>query len=392
MLPLSYDIRNLRVRRVRTLTTAGGVSLVVGVFCYLLSLADGLRRTLRLTGDPYNVTVVADGATCESNSAVTHAESRMLVGIPGVAIGQRGRPLVSPEVVVQAHAVRRGDASETSVGVTIRGVYSDVALQCRPTVELLSGRWFRDGVDELVVGVRAAERFQLELGGTLEAGERTFKIVGTFAAGGGAQESECWGHLTNIASAYRRQRYSSATVRLKQQDDAAVAAVIDYVASSVSSLRAARETDFFQSQAQSARVIESMAIGLLGLMGIGAVFAAANTMHSSVAGRGCEIAVLRAIGFSRSSVVTSVLTESLVIAIAGGLLGCAGCAVFIWFSGNTHDLIGSATFSSVAFKVRLTAENIAISMGVAGTIGAIGGAWPARRATRMPIVRALRTV
>ena len=95
MLPLSYDIRNLQVRRIRTLTTAAGVALVVGVFCYLLSLADGLRRTLRLTGDPHNVTIIADGATSESNSAITHAESRRLVGIPGVAIGNRGRPLVS---------------------------------------------------------------------------------------------------------------------------------------------------------------------------------------------------------------------------------------------------------------------------------------------------------
>lgn len=392
MLPLVYDIRNLQVRRIRTLSTAVCVALVVGVLCYLLALAEGLRRTLRLSGDPHNLTIVADGATSESNSALTHAEAAALVGIPNLALGRRDDPLVSPEVVVQTTVVRRGDTAKTPAGVTVRGVHIDVARQCRPAVRLVSGRWFRDGLDELVVGVRAAERFDLDVGATLGAGERTFLVVGTFAAAGGVQESECWGHLANVASAYHRQRYSSATVRLRSEEDPDLTAAIDYIASNVDSLRAARETEFFRSQAGSAGVIESMAIGLLVVMGIGAVLAAAVTMHSSVAGRTREIAVLRAIGFSRSSVISSVLAESLLVAALGGCLGCLGCAAFVWRAGGAHDLVGSATFSSVAFEVRLTAREVVISMLAAMIIGAIGGAWPARSATRMPLVQALRTV
>ena len=393
MLPLTYHMRSLHVRQIRTLATLACVSLVTAVFCYLLCFAQGLRRVFERSGDPRNMIVLADGATAESNSAVTHDAFRELISVPHLAIDASGRPALSPEVVVQTEIARRGDMSGARAGVPVRGVRLDVALRIHSDVELVSGRWFHEGRDELVVGIKAAERFHgTDIGETVECGRRAFTIVGVFRAAGGTREGELWGHLSNVASAYRRVRYSSATIQLESADDAVVGAAKERIAAVGGELRAVSEPDYYAGQARGAAEIERMALALAFVMGIGVVFAAVNAMHASVAGRSREFAMLRAIGFSPGGVLAGILFESLVISLLGGALGCVMCAIAIAAGGQTRDFGTMTTFSSVAFGVRMTSGAVIYSMGVSGLIGVLGGLWPGCLAVRGSVIKALRAI
>jgi ABC-type lipoprotein release transport system permease subunit len=393
MLPIRYVIGNLRDHRIRSTLTVFGVSLVVGVFCYLLCFADGLRRALARTGNDRNLLVLAEPATAESNSEIRFEEYQRLKGLPQAAQDPRGRPLVSAELVVQTDVTRRGDPAHTSAGIAVRGVDPEIACLVHRTVKLTEGRWFHAGEDELIVGEAAAKQFnEGAIGARVECGDRTFTVVGIFAAAGGVQESEFWGYISNLIDAYRRAAFSSVTVRLQSADPAMVTRARERVAAAGIALRAIPEPEYFESQTQNARILEDLALALVFIMGTGTIFAATSTMYAAVAGRTREIGVLRAIGFSGRTVLASVLTESLILTLTGGLLGCLGCAGFVLLDRGMKDLVGTITFTSVAFNIHVSSSNVALSLLVALVIGLLGGYWPARHASQLPVVQALRTV
>ena len=322
-----------------------------------------------------------------------HDEAQRLEGLPQAACSALGRPLVSFEYIVQTDVARRGDSSRTCASVAIRGVDPEIAPLVHTDVQLTEGRWFEPGTNELVVGVTAARQFvQGGLGASVDCGERTFTVVGVFRAGGGVHESEFWGYAPNVADAYRRAAFSSATVRLPSAEPAVVAAASERIAAAGIALRAVAEPEYFAGQTQSARALEGLALVLVVIMGIGAVFAATNTMYAAVAGRTREIGTLRAIGFSGRQIMLGVFVESLTIAVGGGVLGCLGCAAMIWLDQSTKDLVGTVTFTSVAFALGLSVRNVVWSLAVAVIIGLVGGIWPARAASRLAVVTALRTV
>jgi len=391
-LVLHYNVRQLHVRPWSTVATLSSVALVIGVFCYMLVFADGLRRTLAVTADPRNLIVLAEGATAESNSAVSHDDAVRLAAVPHLAVDPRGRPLVSPEVVVQTNVARRNDDSGALAGVAVRGVDLDVATTVHPSVMLVEGRWFRPGSDEIVVGYAAARQFrQGSIGAIVECGDRRFELVGIFRAAGGAHESEFWGHVSNVAAAYRRDMYSCAILRLKSADESVVRETVDRIASSTVALRAVPEGSYYAGQTENARIVQSLAWMILAIMSVGAVFAAMNVTHSALVGRKHEIGMLRALGFSRRRLMMGLVGESTVVALAGGLLGCAVVAFLIAVGGGTRDLVGTTTFTSVAFTLRLRAVHVVASLAVAAAIGVLGGVWPSHRATCTPVVQSLRT-
>jgi ABC-type antimicrobial peptide transport system permease subunit len=386
-----YASRNLHLRRGRTLLTVLGIALVTGVFCYLLCLAGGLRRALTQTGDAHNLIVLAEGATAESNSALTSDDVQRLKGLPPVARDPAGRAVVSPEYVAQMRVARRNDGRLATTDVVVRGVDLDVALRVRPNVRIEAGRWFRPGSNELVVGRTAAQQFQEgAIGAPVECGKTVFIVVGAFSAGGGAYESEFWGHQSNVADAYARTEFSSAAVRLLSSDPKSVEDAVVRVASAAVALRAIPERAYFATLTRNANVLEGMALALVGMMAVGAVFAAMNTMYAAVAGRTREFAVLRAIGYRPGAVLLGVFAESLALAILGGIAGCAGAAAVIALDRGTRDLVGTATFTSVAFQLQFTAASAGWSILVAIVIGLLSGFWPARTASRMSVVQALR--
>ncbi len=392
-LTFRYPLLYLVVRPARALVTLLGIALVAGVVCYLLSLAAGLRTALMWHADPRVTIVVAEAATAESNSAIRLDEIHRLSSVPGLAQDEHGRPLVSPEIIDLLAVTRRSEPTGPETNVLVRGVDTELALAVHQDVHLVAGRWFEPGTDELVVGAAAARQFaQATLGSTLTCGSHTFRIVGTFAAAGTAHESELWGWRANTSAAFHRTGVSSAAIRLCSADPATTQAAVDYISGAAVGLRAIPEPAYFAAQAGNARLLELLAAGLGLVMGIGAVFAAMNTMYAAVAARTREIGMLRAIGFTPGRIVAVFLGEALALTVAGGVLGCLLCGLRIWSDSGLRDLVGSNTYTSVAFQMRLSPLSVALSLAVAALIGLVGGYVPARAAGRVPVTVALRAV
>ena len=123
-------------------------------------------------------------------------------------------------------------------------------------------------------------------------------------------------------------------------------------------------------------------------MGIGAIFGAILTMYTAVASRTREIATLRALGFNTSSVLVSVLSESLALAALGGLVG--GLAAYLAFNGYQTSTMNFQTFSQVAFAFAVTPALLIQELFYSLVMGLVGGLLPAIRAARLPIAAALR--
>jgi putative ABC transport system permease protein len=301
-----------------------------------------------------------------------------------VARDADGRPLASPEVFVVASLPRR-DGVVTNV--SLRGVTAR-AFEVRHGVTIVRGRRFRPGLNELIVGKRAAERYAgVDVGDTVRLQRRDFTVVGIFEANGGGFESEVWGDLDVMAAAFnRRAGFQSVTLRLA--DPASVAAFNDDLQRNPRlQVQLIQERQYYDDQsAQVSMPLMGLAVFVAIVMGIGAVFGAMNTMYAIVAARTREIGTLRALGFSRFAILVTFVTESTLLALAGGLLGCA---MAIPANGLT-SAAGGANFAEVAFAFRITAPTIGTGLVLALLMGVAGGLLPAWRASRVPITAALR--
>jgi putative ABC transport system permease protein len=386
-IPLSYNVRNVRQRWRVTLLALGGIALVVAVLVVLLALATGLRIALAATGSPGNAIVVQRGATQELTSGVGRETANVIATDGRVARDASGRPLASPEIVVIATLPRVSDGTEGNVQV--RGV-SPAAYQVRSNVRVAAGRLPTPGLGEVLVGRQIAARYRgVEIGQSLRIKGRDWPIVGTFEADGSSFESEVWTDVDVMAAVFSRQGgYQSVTLRLA--DARQLDAWADEVAGDPRlpvDIRGERQ--FYEDQAGP------VGAALLGLdvfvsivMGVGAVFGAMNTMYAVVAQRTREIATLRALGFSRLSILSSFVVESMFIALVAGVLGCAlGWAASAVFPAAAT---GNVTFSELAFAFRATPGALVAGLVFALVMGLVGGLLPAVRAARLPISRALR--
>lgn len=386
-LPLTYNFRNLLVRRLSTSLTFFVVTVVVAVLCVLLSFAAGIRASLRASGWPQNVLVLKTGATAESTSIIYPDEAGRIVQTPGIATDLSGQLLLSPELCVQTSVPRIGP-NATPANVAIRGV-DRVAFDVHPEIKLIEGRLFEDGAQEVIVGVQARDRYQnLHVGGEVMLGRstnRVFKVVGVFEAAGGALESEIWSGRTMIADAHNFRFVSSIAVRL--EDPARAEEAIRYIKGPAVRMNARTEVDYYDDLSTKTRQIVLLTSILIGIMSVGAIFAVANTMYASVDSRRREIAMLRTIGFSRRSIVTSFLVESLLITLTACLVGIA---VSLSVDGSRQDFLSDTTWTVLAYELRVTPEIILSALGVSTLVGLFGGLAPAVRASRTRIIEALR--
>lgn len=383
--PLAYVVRNLATRRTTTLLTAGGMALVVFVFATVLMLSAGLRSALITTGSPDNAVVIRRAAQTEVQSGVERHQAAIVATQPEVALDGAGRPLASKEVVVLISLPKRDSGGPANV--TIRGVGAP-GPALRPQVRLVQGRMFRPGASEIVAGRSVAARFTgAGLGETLRFAQREWRVVGIFDAGGSAFDSEIWGDAEELMQAFRRPVYSSVIVRLSEgsrfeafrrrlEGDPRL------------TVETKPETRFYADQSEVlARFIEILGLSLSLIFSVGAVLGAMTTMYAAVANRTPEIGTLRALGFTRRQILLAFLAESLLIALAGGMLGVAAASFMQFFSLSTMNW---QTFSELAFGFRLTPGIVAASLGFAATMGIAGGVLPALRAARVEIVKALR--
>jgi putative ABC transport system permease protein len=383
-LPLSYNVRNLRQRWQVTLLAILGISLVVAVVIVLLAMLAGFRTALRSTGLAGNAMVVQRGSQGELTSWVSLAHRNLIVVDDRVARGEDGQPLASPEIVVVANLPRASDGQVTNV--TLRGV-TPRAFSVRGGIEIASGRNFTPGLFEIIVGERIAGRVRgVLVGKSVRIQRQDWQVVGIFRSQGSGFESEFWGDIDVMGPAFLRTGGSSSlVVRLK--DEGTVADLDRTIrADPQMQLQAIDERKYYADQAGP---ISAVLIGLTAfvaiIMGIGAVFGAMNTMYAIVASRTREIGTLRALGFSRRSILLSFVLESVFLALLGGLVGIA--------LALPANKLGAATgigFAELAFAFKVTPSAMGIGLAFAGAMGLAGGLLPALRAARLPITRALR--
>jgi putative ABC transport system permease protein len=326
------------------------------------------------------------GADTEMSSILSLDEARIVADAPGVARNPGGA-LASAELFVIVDLPKR--TTGTDANVPLRGVQAS-AFAVRPDVRISSGRRFQSGRNEIIAGRAAAQQFAgLELGNTLRWGQNTWTVVGIFEANGSVYESELWCDVGVLQPAYRRgNSFQSIFAKLTSAD--AFDGFKDALTTDPRvNVQVQRETAYYAEQSVTiSRLIRTLGTIVAALMGIGAVFGALNTMYNAVATRTREIATLRAIGFGAVPVVISVLAESLVLALVGGLIG--GGLAYAVFNGYQTATMNWQSFSQVAFAFAVTPELLARGIFYSVVMGLIGGMFPAVRAARLSVATALR--
>ena len=386
-IPLIYNIRSVMQRPVSTAFTALGIALVVAVFVAMLALANGFASALTKTGGDDNILVMRKGADSELSSGISRADMNIISSFPQVATGSDGKPLVSPETYVVMNIPRVGLDTTAIANVVMRGV-SQRAFEVRKNIKI-SGRPFGSGQSEVCVGEKLVPRYRnTALGEKLRFAGRDWTVVCHFSAAGSSFESEVWGEAEQFQSAMRGgSSYQSVTLRLKDPagfEEAKRALVGDQRLQ----VDAHLESKYYADQSKLlGRMLSFLAIMITSIMSVGAIFGAVNTMYASISSRTPEIAVLLTLGFKPRNVLLSFLAESAVIALAGGVVGCL---IALPINGVVTSTTNWSSFSEIAFAFRVTPTLLLSGVAFAVVMGVVGGFFPARKASRMPVVQALR--
>jgi len=363
-----------------------GIAGVVVVLVAVLSIAEGFQAVMQGTGDPSRALVMRSGADSEMTSGLAGEETQVIKQAPGVVRNGDGL-LASAELYVIIDLPKRSTGTEANV--PMRGI-EPAGTSVRREFSIVEGRMFEFGTNEVIAGRGAAVQFAgLEIGNTIRLGQATWTVVGIFETDGAVSESEVWTDARTLQGAYRRgNSYQSLLLQLDSPD--AFGEFRDWLTANPQlNVQVLRESDYYAAQSRNLiTLIRVVGFSIAALMSLGAIFGAVLTMYTAVASRAREIATLRALGFNAMAVVSSVLTESLVLAAIGGALG--GLAAYAAFNGYQTSTINFQTFSQVAFAFRVTGGLLVTGLIAALFMGFFGGLLPAWRAARLPIVSALR--
>jgi putative ABC transport system permease protein len=415
-LPLKYNVRNVLIRWRATIATVLGIALVVAVYVLVQSMAAGLEKSSANTGDPRNLIIVRKGSTSESSSLITREQVKTFQFFPEIARDDQGQPLLSVDALTLVTLPRRERPAQTNAiilaqqkwarlraalgfnvatnvspgeaNVLLRGI-TPRGMELRPQVKLVAGRWFVAGQREVVVSQRLAQRFaNFDLGDSFKAGADRLTVVGWFDGQGSAFDNETWLDADEARNIFNLDMYSSVLVR--PVDASARAALIKRIEEDKRlTLRALPEVEYYTSQTLTARPIQWLGNFLAIAMSIGASFAAMNTMYASVGARTREVGTLRVLGYRRRTVVVSFLIEGAFLALIGGVLGCA---LALPMNGFTAGTFGWETFSETVFQFQITPWLATKGLLFALLVGLAGTLLPALRASRLPVIAALKAV
>ncbi len=363
-----------------------GIAGVVIVLVSVLSIASGFSAAMQQSGSPSRAIVMRSGADSEMTSGLSGQAVDVIKQAPGLRRdGQTA--IASAELYVIIDIPKK--STNTSANVPMRGI-EQTAMSVRGEASIVEGRMFAFGTNEIIVGRGASGQFTgLTVGNEFKSGQNTWKVVGVFETDGAVSETEIWCDSRVLQGAYRRgNSYQTVLAQLDSSDS--FNTFRDWLTANPQvNVQVRREADYYAQQSRAlSGLIQGVGFGIAALMGIGAVFGAILTMYTAVSTRSREIATLRALGFNTTSVVVSVLAESLALAAIGGAIGGAGA--YLGFNGYQTSTMNFSTFSQVAFAFQVTPQLLGMGLIYALAMGLIGGLFPAVRAARLPIPTALR--
>lgn len=385
-IPLSYNFRNLIVRKTTTIMTATGIAMTVAVLLSVLGLVSGLTAAFAASGDPLNLLVLRKGGNSELTSLFTQQQFQIVKSFPGIATDPDGQPRASIEIVtiISMPSPQNPDGTNVTLrGLTLRGV------KIRK-LQLVSGRWFQPGQRELTVGQGLAKRYPAaRVGNTLKFGKGTWTIVGVMNGGQSSVDSEVFGDASQVGPDFNRgDTFSSAL--LQATDEVTVAALKKSLENDRRlNITVWGEKDYYASQTTSAAPIQFLGYFICVIMAVGSAFAAMNTMYAAVARRGKEIGTLRILGFTKGSILLSFFLESLLLSLIGGVIACI---LVLPLNNVTTGLGNFITFSETSFNIRIGPGLMLIGLLFSLLLGAVGGLLPARQAAKKEILVALREV
>ena len=388
MIPIRYNLRSLMVRRATSLMTASVVALVVMILFILSGFVAGLRATVMRTAVSDNWIVLSRGTTNEGGSFISREQYEIIKSRGQIATARDGQPLVSPEIINGFNPNPEAPVTASAVFTTLRGIYP-IGYQVHRDMRIESGRWPTRGSAEMCIGRKLAALYHnLAIGSDFRFGRRTWKIVGVFSDNDSARESEVLTDLDVLAQdIHMKNGFAVLHVVLRPglHEDFAKSLTTD----SRVRVDAQTEQEFYAKQTEFIDQLYSMGLVVALILAIGSIFGAMNTMYSAVARRTGEIGVLRVLGFSRFNVLASFVMESIVLAIAGGILGELLGILVAYSTGLSSELMNVGEF---IFRFRLTAGAFVTGLIAAIAIGGLGGLLPAWRASRIAVTESLRAV
>jgi putative ABC transport system permease protein len=388
VIPIAYNIRSLAVRKTTTIATAIGIALVVAVLASSQMLSNGIRNTLGKAGQPGRAIVMRKGADTEMASNLESRMLNLILAAPGVKRDSAGQPRGVGELVVVLALEKPGTSGQMS-NVALRGV-SDNVWQFRDQAKIVAGRPAKPGSHEVVIGKRLRGQFKgLELGQKFELKKNlNVETVGVFEGNGSSSESEVWCDIDLVRSAFGRDAMlSSVIVELESP------AKFDAFKTAMErdkqlGLQAFEEIAYYEQQSEGTSKLVTWLTGIVVFFfSIGAIIGATITMYAAVAHRQREIGTLRALGFSRFTIMTSFLLEAVLLALLGGVVGAIASLSmgFVKFS-----MMNMASWSEISFSFDPTPGILAGSVLIGGVMGVLGGLFPAFRASRVSPVEAMR--
>ncbi len=382
-IPIRYNLGSLWTRRTGTLMAILGIAFTVSIVVAMMSLVHGLEATFVETGQDNNLVVIRQGSQNEVNSYFTRDLFPTIRFLPGVAKGADEEPLAVGENVVVINHTRNDGASSN---ITVRGT-SDLGFTLRPEVKLVEGRRLRPGLREIDVSRSLSTRFKnLALGDKIHFARSDWTVVGIFDAGGAAYDSELWADYGEICQDWDRASYSS--VLLKAENAAAAESIRKRIADDQRiNLQAIPQKKYYADQTSTSAGLRALGVFIAVVMGIGASFAAMNMMYGAVMARSKEVGTLRAIGFRRRHILASFMMESVLLGLAGGILGCLMALPMNGISAGTANF---QTFSEVLFNFRVTPGILFRGLLFSVVVGTLGGFFPARRAAHTRLIDILK--
>ena len=384
---IALNVRTIPARLSSSAVAIIGIAGVVVVFVSVLSIGAGFSAAMQGSGSPSRALVMRSGADTELTSGLEGPDVDVIKQAPGIRRGEAGA-VASAELYVILDVPKRS-IPDGSANVPMRGI-EPTGMAVREEVSLVAGRMFEFGTNEVIVGRAANGQFvNTNVGDTIVSGQTRWPVVGVFEADGGVAETEIWADARTLQGAYRRgNTFQSVLVQLDSIDS--FDNFRDWLTSNPQvNVAIRRENEYYAAQSVAmTRLIQTIGFGIAALMGVGAVFGAILTMYTAVATRAREIATLRALGFNTTSVLVSVLVESLGLGVIGGVIG--GVAAYLAFNGYQTSTMNFQTFTQVAFAFRVTPELLGMGLFYALLMGLVGGLLPAVRASRLPVASALR--